>query len=101
MQSVANCAIELGCVRGVEHDTEIVAVGPVALPAELLLHTLVEHGSRQWIRERDPDVVWARAAHEVYGLLQLSPGLSRIAQLQEITGADFRFQQPVASGDDG
>ena len=84
----AERAVEAAGERALEHHIEVVAVGPVFLGPELAGDALVKRRARQRIRDRDADIVGAGVAHQGDGLLNFGPGLARIAELQEVAGAD-------------
>src|SRR5262249_46826353 len=101
MQGLTHRAIKLRGVGRLEHDAEIIAVGPVPLAAKLRLHTLIEARARKWIGERDSDIIRLRVANQRNGLLQFSPSFARIAELQEVAGANSGLLQPCPRGDHG
>ena len=96
MKSFAHSTIELSRMTRLEHDREIVAIDPVALRSELSLYPLIKHRTWQRIRKRDSDIVWTGPENERNGLLQISPRLAWIAELQKVTGTDARSFQPLS-----
>ena len=87
MQRIANRAIEGIDIRTLEHHTEVVADGPVLFRSELLAHTLIKPGIGEWVRKGDADIVGTRLANESNRLLNVTPVLAGISELQEVAGA--------------
>src|ERR1700691_1382267 len=96
MERIADCQVKLVFVRGSEHQAKIVAIGPISLGADLFLHPVEEGSAWKRIRERNPYVIWPRAANQIYRLLDVLPLLPGVAELQEIAGANPCVPKPCA-----
>jgi hypothetical protein len=94
VQGIAESQVKLVFVCRLEHQAQVVAIGPISLGADLLLHPVEECSARQRIRERDADVIRSRIADQLYRFLNVLPLLSGVAELQEIAGANTRVCQP-------
>src|SRR5882672_3750835 len=71
-----------------EHEREVLAIHPVLLFAKLSLHPLVERSTREWVGNRDADLLGLALFHHRKGLLDILPAFPRIAILQEKPDAD-------------
>src|SRR6185437_8417797 len=69
MQSIPYRAIELSRISCLEHNAEIIAVGPITLLPELRSYALVENCSGQRIGEGNSDVIGAHFADKCNRLL--------------------------------
>ena len=99
MERVSQRHVELVLIGCAEHDAKVITVGPVSFGPDLFLDAVVEDGSGEGIGKRDSDVVGARVADEGYRLLDVFPGLSGVAELQEVACADAFIREARASSD--
>src|ERR1700683_5107112 len=93
MQCVSQAAIELCAIGRAEHHAEFPTVNPVALGSELLSHTIVKSGVRQWIGNRYADVVRPGGAHQLDCLLNLFQTFPWVAKLKKIARANTMLLQ--------
>src|SRR5258708_38992707 len=98
MEGVCEGLVEVVLVGCAEHDAKVVTVGSVSFGSDLFLYAVVEDGAGEGIRKGDSDVVWVRVADERYRLLDVFPGLSGGAELQEVARTDV-FVSEAGTGD--
>ncbi len=89
--------IKLISICGQMHRAKIVAVAPVALVAELLLHLGKERCAGQRIGEGDTYVVGPRLTHQAYGFGDLRPLFPGVAELQKVAGTDTNIGETPAA----
>src|SRR5439155_10179861 len=67
---------------------EVVRIHPLSLCSQLLPNSRVERSAGKGIGNGNSDVIGARLADQLDSLLDMFPGLARVAELQEEAGAD-------------
>src|SRR5712672_3249192 len=81
-------AVEISGERAAVHHVEILAVDPVFLFAEFLLHSLKELCSGKRVRYGNTNFVGFAFFHHRQSTLDVTPGLSRVAVLEEEPDTD-------------
>ena len=101
MQRVTEGVIELVGIFGGEHHADRSSLSvQLRLWPNSALHLFVEASVRQRVRNRHADVVRTGEPYQSDRLLNVSPGLSGIAKLQEVAGANACILQPQPRVDD-
>ena len=98
VEQIANCLVKRGYIRTVEHHGQVIAVAPVGLAVELLLHHVVETRPGQRVRDRDTDVIWLFGANEIPRQEDVLPAFSEIAELDEPTSSDAALFEGLGGG---
>src|SRR3984957_20261374 len=83
VKQIANDAVEIRSVGALKHHLQVVALLPVSLRLELLLHEIVELRARQRIRDADADVIGAGTLEKPAGRENAFQLLSQVAELDE------------------